>query len=48
MPKTAATAQQWMLIQQWIDAVQQIPEVDVIWLEGSLASDRGNVCSDSF
>ena len=46
MPKTAATAEQWALIQQWTDSVQQIPEVDVVWLEGSLASDRGNPCSD--
>ncbi|MBV7335170.1 hypothetical protein KFU94_44415 [Chloroflexi bacterium TSY] len=46
MPETVATTQQWALIQRWMDSVQQIPEVDAAWIEGSLASDRGNPSSD--
>ncbi len=46
MPETAATASQWSLIRRWLNTLKQIPELDVVWLEGSLAVGRGNPSSD--
>jgi len=46
MPVTPKTTQQWTLIQQWVDSLKQIPELDVVWLEGSLTHHRGDASSD--
>src|SRR5258708_5565083 len=37
---------QHRLVEQWTGALSQIPEVNVIWLEGSLVGDRANPWSD--
>jgi hypothetical protein len=34
------------LIQRWLASLAQIPSVDVVWLEGSLAGGRANPASD--
>lgn len=46
MPATPQTAKQWAILERWLPTLKQIPAVDVIWLEGSLASGRGNPGSD--
>jgi hypothetical protein len=38
--------QQHRLLQQWVTSLSQRSEVEVIWLEGSLADDRANPWSD--
>jgi len=37
---------QLALVERWVAALSQIPAVDAIWLEGSLAADRANPASD--
>ena len=46
MPATSQTAKQWAILDRWLPTLQQLPAVDAIWLEGSLASGRGNPGSD--
>ncbi len=46
MPETAATARQWSLIRRWLAELKQIPALDLVWLEGSLADGRGTPYSD--
>ncbi len=46
MPATAQTATQWRLLEQWLPTLSRLPAIDLIWLEGSLASARGNPGSD--
>lgn len=46
MPVTATTTKQWRIINHWLTALQALPAIDAIWLEGSLASGRGNAGSD--
>ena len=46
MPITPQTAKQWSVLNRWLPTLQQIPAIDAIWLEGSLASGRGNPGSD--
>jgi len=37
------SATQWQIIERWIAALTLIPEVDVVWLEGSLVDNRNPV-----
>lgn len=46
MPETTETTKQWTILKRWLPTLEQIPAVDVIWLEGSLSSGRGNAGSD--
>lgn len=46
MPETKATARQWSLIRCWLADLKKIPELDLVWLEGSLADGRGSPYSD--
>ncbi|MEZ4863330.1 MAG: nucleotidyltransferase domain-containing protein [Caldilineaceae bacterium] len=46
MPVTPSTRKQWTILERWVAVLQQLPEVDLVWLEGSLASGRGNAGSD--
>lgn len=46
MPVTPQIAKQWTILNRWLPTLQQISVIDVIWLEGSLASGRGNAGSD--
>ena len=46
MPETPSTTRQWALIRRWLAHLKEIPAVDVVWLEGSLADGRGNPYSD--
>ena len=46
MPETDSTTRQWALIRRWLADLREIPAVDVVWLEGSLADGRGNPYSD--
>ena len=46
MPETASTVRQWELFRGWLDRLKEIPSVDLVWLEGSLADGRGNPYSD--
>ena len=42
----ATLVKQTTLLDCWLPTLQAIPEVDVVWLEGSLAADRANPASD--
>ena len=46
MVGTTTLAKQTTLLDHWLPTLQAIPEIDVIWLEGSLAADRANPGSD--
>ena len=46
MPETGSTARQWELIRRWLADLKEIPALDVVWLEGSLANGRGTPYSD--
>ena len=46
MPETGSTARQWELIRRWLADLKEIPALDVVWLEGSLADGRGTPYSD--
>lgn len=46
MPETVATARQWSLIRSWLADLKEIPALDLVWLEGSLADGRGSPYSD--
>jgi hypothetical protein len=46
MTQMAQTLPQWHLIKQWLKSLEQLPEVDVIWLEGSLIDSRSSPSSD--
>lgn len=46
MPVTPTTQKQWAILERWVEALQQIPAIDLIWLEGSLVTGRGNAGSD--
>ena len=46
MPETGSTARQWELIRRWLAELKEIPALDVVWLEGSLADGRGTPYSD--
>src|SRR4051812_15345683 len=37
---------QLALVERWVASLAEIPAVDVVWLEGSLAADRANAASD--
>ena len=39
------TTKQWGLLNRWVDCLAQIPTVEVIWLEGSLARNEGTTPS---
>lgn len=39
-------SQQLALVDRWVDSLRPITAVDVVWLEGSLASERANAASD--
>lgn len=46
MPETPATARQWALIRSWLADLREIPALDLVWLEGSLADGRAGPYSD--
>lgn len=46
MPETVETARQWSLIRRWLADLKEIPPIDLVWLEGSLADGRGSPYSD--
>lgn len=46
MPETDATTRQWSLIRRWLADLKEIPALDLVWLEGSLADGRGSPFSD--
>ena len=46
MPETVATARQWSLVRRWLAELKEIPALDLVWLEGSLADGRGTPYSD--
>jgi hypothetical protein len=46
MVGTTTLVKQTTLLDRWLATLQQIPAVDIIWLEGSLAADRANPGSD--
>ena len=46
VPEIAQTVRQWSLLRQWIDGLRDLPAVEVVWLEGSLARGQGNPSSD--
>lgn len=46
MPVTPTTTKQWAILERWLPTLRQLPAIDLIWLEGSLASGRGNAGSD--
>lgn len=46
MPATPETTKQWIILERWVATLRELPAVDLIWLEGSLASGRGNAGSD--
>lgn len=46
MPATHETATQWAILDRWLPSLRQLPEIELIWLEGSLAAGRGNAGSD--
>lgn len=39
-------AQQLALVEHWVESLRPIEAVDVVWLEGSLASERASAASD--
>lgn len=41
-----APVRQLALIERWLQSLSQIPAVDLIWLEGSLAANRATAASD--
>lgn len=46
MPVTPATTKQWTILTRWVATLRELPAIDLIWLEGSLAGGRGNAGSD--
>lgn len=46
MPVTPQTVKQWAILERWLPTLRELSEIDLIWLEGSLASGRGNAGSD--
>jgi len=46
MPATPETTKQWTILEHWVATLRNVPDIDLIWLEGSLASGRGNAGSD--
>ena len=41
MPATEGTVRQWALIHNWLVDLRESPGLDLVWLDGSLAGQRG-------
>lgn len=46
MANRGEPVKQQALLAHWLAALQTVPEIDLIWLEGSLAAERANASSD--
>jgi hypothetical protein len=46
MAERGMPAQQLALVERWVESLRGLPAVEVVWLEGSLASDRASAASD--